>query len=75
MLRKLTVFRSSVGPEYARCRGIVFIVIALVILIALIALIVTTVSYTARYPGIYVAYVGKYLVTQILLIERIQYFE
>lgn len=49
------------GPEFARCRGIVFVVVALGFLAMGIALTCTTISYTKTYPGIYVAYIGELL--------------
>nr|XP_027208701.1 type 2 phosphatidylinositol 4,5-bisphosphate 4-phosphatase-like [Penaeus vannamei] len=64
---------SSVGPEFARCRGIVFVVFALVFLGIGIALTVTTLSYTASYPGIYVAYIVAFLVSLILFYRTVYY--
>ncbi|KAG0712124.1 Type 1 phosphatidylinositol 4,5-bisphosphate 4-phosphatase [Chionoecetes opilio] len=64
---------SSVGPEFARCRGIVFVVVALGFLGLGIALTCTTISYTKNYPGIYVAYIVAFLISAILFYRTIYY--
>uniref|UniRef100_A0A0P4WDA8 Phosphatidylinositol-4,5-bisphosphate 4-phosphatase n=1 Tax=Scylla olivacea TaxID=85551 RepID=A0A0P4WDA8_SCYOL len=64
---------SSVGPEFARCRGIVFVVVALGFLGLGIALTCTTIGYTKNYPGIYVAYIVAFLISAILFYRTIYY--
>ncbi|XP_053653291.2 type 2 phosphatidylinositol 4,5-bisphosphate 4-phosphatase isoform X3 [Cherax quadricarinatus] len=64
---------SSVGPEFARCRGIVFVVVALIFLGIGIALTVTTLQYTSNYPGIYVAYIVAFLISLFLFYRTVFY--
>ncbi|KAK4291235.1 hypothetical protein Pmani_035921 [Petrolisthes manimaculis] len=64
---------SSVGPEFARCRSIVFLVPGLVCVCIGAALTITTLQYTQTYPGIYVAYIVAFLIALILFYRTLYY--
>lgn len=50
---------SSVGPEFARSRGIIFVVLGIFLLLVGIGVTVGTYKMAESSGGIYVAYVGK----------------
>ncbi|KAL5283145.1 TMEM55A family protein [Megaselia abdita] len=64
---------SSVGPSFARRRSIVFMIIGLLTLILGIVLTIITSTYAADHGGIYIVYVGLYLVAAYFL-YRTMYF-
>ncbi|XP_011310160.1 type 1 phosphatidylinositol 4,5-bisphosphate 4-phosphatase [Fopius arisanus] len=64
---------SSVGPDFAKGRGIMFITIGLIALVIGIAVTVGTYSLVGTNGGIYVAYVGAFLVALLCLGRSIYY--
>lgn len=65
---------SSVGPEFARSRGILLLVISLIFLGIGIAVTMCTYKIARHSGGIYVIYVGAFLASVILLCRAIYYF-
>lgn len=51
---------SSVGPEYARSRGIIFLVLSVIFFLAGLGLVLGTYKYAQKSAGLYVPYVGKF---------------
>lgn len=64
---------SSVGPEFARTRGIVFAVLFLMALSVGIGAVFGTRSYVAEYRGLYALYAGLFLVVGLLLFRSVYY--
>ncbi|XP_066992161.1 type 1 phosphatidylinositol 4,5-bisphosphate 4-phosphatase [Anabrus simplex] len=64
---------SSVGPDFARARGILFLVIGLVFLAVGIGVTVGTYELARKNGGIYVAYVGGFLVAILAFARTIYY--
>lgn len=64
---------SSVGPDFARGRGIVFIIVGIVALVIAIAITVGTYKLVKSNGGIYVAYVGAFLLALLSLGRSIYY--
>jgi phosphatidylinositol-4,5-bisphosphate 4-phosphatase len=69
----LYVPRSSVGPDFARSRGILFLVLAFLFLLIGVGVTVGTYSVAAKKGGLFVAYVGAFLVALIFLARSIYY--
>ncbi|XP_076685754.1 type 1 phosphatidylinositol 4,5-bisphosphate 4-phosphatase isoform X1 [Andrena cerasifolii] len=64
---------SSVGPDFARGRGIAFIVVGIILLVCAIGVTVGTYTYVKNKGGIYVLYVGAFLLALISLGRSIYY--
>lgn len=64
---------SSVGPDFARGRGIAFIIVGVIALVIAIAVTVGTHTYVKTSGGIYVAYVGAFLLALLCLGRSIYY--
>ncbi|XP_011691534.1 PREDICTED: type 1 phosphatidylinositol 4,5-bisphosphate 4-phosphatase [Wasmannia auropunctata] len=64
---------SSVGPDFARGRGIVFIIVGLIALVIATAITVGTYKYVKVNGGIYVAYVGAFLLAILCLARSLYY--
>jgi len=64
---------SSVGPEFARTRSIIFLIFGLVVLGIGIGITVGTLSIAAQKGGMYVVYVGAFLVALLLLLRSLYY--
>nr|CAD7404146.1 unnamed protein product [Timema cristinae] len=64
---------SSVGPDFARGRGILFLVVAFLLLIVGIGVTVGTFQLVRRNGGIYVAYVGAFLLALLALARSLYY--
>lgn len=64
---------SSVGPEFARGRGFVFLMLAILSLVIGIAITVGTFKYTKDHGGIYVAYFGILLISLFLFAKTLFY--
>lgn len=65
---------SSVGPDFARSRGILFLVLSFVFLAVGIGVTVGTYKLAAQNGGIYVAYVGAFLLALLALARSIYFF-
>lgn len=64
---------SSVGPEFARTRSIIFLIFGLIVLGIGIGITVGTLKYAADKGGMYVVYVGAFLVAALLLMRSLYY--
>lgn len=64
---------SSVGPDFARGRGITFIIVGIIILIIAIGITVGTHAYAKSKGGIYIAYVGAFILAFVCLGRSIYY--
>jgi phosphatidylinositol-4,5-bisphosphate 4-phosphatase len=64
---------SSVGPEFARTRSIIFLIFGLIVLGIGIGITVGTLHYVAEKGGLYVVYVGAFLVAALLLLRSLYY--
>ena len=53
------IYRSSVGPDHAKKRGIIFLMVTLILAVVLTILIVFTKPYISKHPGIYAAPISK----------------
>lgn len=65
---------SSVGPDYARGRGNIFLILALIFLIIAIGVTAGTYAYASRRNEIYVAYVGTFIVSVVMFARSIYYY-
>ncbi|KAM3966437.1 type 1 phosphatidylinositol 4,5-bisphosphate 4-phosphatase [Aphomia sociella] len=65
---------SSVGPRMARVRGTIFAVLSLVFLAIALGVTLGTYSTAKDHGGIYVAYVGAFLITFLLGSRAVYYF-
>ncbi|XP_011494135.1 PREDICTED: type 1 phosphatidylinositol 4,5-bisphosphate 4-phosphatase [Ceratosolen solmsi marchali] len=65
---------SSVGPDFARGRGTLFVILGVISLI--LGIIITVATYTLVYlnEGIYVAYVGAFLIALLFLGRSLYYY-
>lgn len=64
---------SSVGPEFARTRSIIFLIFGLIVLGIGIGITVGTLPMAAEKGGMYVVYVGAFLVAVLLLLRSLYY--
>jgi len=64
---------SSVGPEFARNRGILFLALGILFLIIGVAVTMTTYRYARDHGGIYVAYASVFLIA-LFLFARTTYY-
>jgi len=64
---------SSVGPDFARSRGILFLVLAFLFLLIGVGVTVGTYSVAEKKGGLFVAYVGAFLVALFFLARSIYY--
>lgn len=64
---------SSVGPTFARNRAIIFFFLGLIVLVMGIGVTVGTYTLVKGYGGIYVAYVGAFLLAFLLFARGIYY--
>jgi len=64
---------SSVGPEFARTRSIIFLIFGLVVLGIGIGITVGTAHLAAQKGGLYVVYVGAFLIALLLLLRSLYY--
>jgi len=64
---------SSVGPEFARTRFIIFLIFGLIVLGIGIGITVGTLSIAKDKSGMYVVYVGAFLVSMLLLLRSLYY--
>jgi len=62
-----------VGPEFARTRSIIFLIFGLVVLGIAIGITAGTASIAAEKGGMYVVYVGAFLVALLLLLRSFYY--
>ncbi|XP_064467226.1 type I phosphatidylinositol 4,5-bisphosphate 4-phosphatase-B-like [Ornithodoros turicata] len=65
---------SSVGPEYARGRGILSLILAAVFLAITLGVLLGTYQYAASKKGIYVAYIGGFIAFLLFLARGLYYF-
>ncbi|KAJ6640929.1 Type 1 phosphatidylinositol 4,5-bisphosphate 4-phosphatase [Pseudolycoriella hygida] len=65
---------SSVGPEFARGRGVLFLALGVVFLIIALGVTLATYKYAKDHGGIYVAYVGLFLISLFLFVRTIYYY-
>ncbi|XP_066141658.1 type 2 phosphatidylinositol 4,5-bisphosphate 4-phosphatase [Euwallacea fornicatus] len=65
---------SSVGPDYARGRGNIFFILAVICLTLGVGVTAGTYTYAKQHGGIYVAYVGAFLLATIFLLRSIYYY-
>jgi len=65
---------SSVGPDYARGRGNIFFIFTLVCLSIAIGVTAGTYLYAKDHGGMYVVYVGAFLLAAIFLLRSIYYY-
>lgn len=64
---------SAVGPDFARGKSIFFLVLGLIFLIIGIAVTAGTYSYASGHSGVYVAYVGAFLLAILTFLRSIYY--
>ncbi|CAK9832425.1 Type 1 phosphatidylinositol 4,5-bisphosphate 4-phosphatase [Anthophora retusa] len=64
---------SSVGPDFARGRGIVFVILGIILLIIGIAVTVGTHTIVKTKGGIYVVYIGAFLLALLCIWRSIYY--
>jgi len=64
---------SSVGPEFARTRSIIFLIFGLIVLGIAIGITAGTASIASEKGGMYVVYVGAFLVALLLLLRSFYY--
>jgi len=64
---------SSVGPDFARSRGILFLVLAFLFLLIGVGVTVGTYQVAEKKGGLFVAYVGAFLVALFFLARSIYY--
>ncbi|KAK6632709.1 hypothetical protein RUM43_013479 [Polyplax serrata] len=65
---------SSVGPDFARGRGISFIIIGIILLLLGIGVTVGTYKMAKSSGGIYIAYIGVFLLSLLALGRSLYYF-
>nr|CAI5819811.1 unnamed protein product [Callosobruchus analis] len=65
---------SSVGPDYARGRGNIFMVLALIFLMLGISVSAATYAFARSHAGMYVLYVGAFLMAIILFVRGLYYY-
>ncbi|GAB6026808.1 hypothetical protein CHUAL_013301 [Chamberlinius hualienensis] len=65
---------STVGNEFARTRGIVFLVLCTIFLIVGVGLVAGTFQIVHVYPGLYVPYLVAFLVAGFFVARAIYYF-
>lgn len=65
---------SSVGSKFARGRGIIFSVLGFVFLLIAIGATIGTYSYAKEHGGVFVAYVGAFLISTFLFARAVYYF-
>ncbi|XP_057327978.1 type 2 phosphatidylinositol 4,5-bisphosphate 4-phosphatase [Microplitis mediator] len=64
---------SSVGPDFARGRGIMFITIGIIALVIGISVTVGTYTLASNNGGIYVVYIGAFVIALISLARSVYY--
>lgn len=64
---------SSVGPDFARGRGIIFLILGLIFLSIGIGVTLGTYMYAKTHNGIFVAYVGAFIIGVFLLARSLYY--
>lgn len=64
---------STVGPEFARTRGTVFMIVFFIFLAIGLGIVFGTKSYLSQYGGLYALYVGIFVVDAIFVIRSIYY--
>lgn len=64
---------SSVGPEFARTRSLLFLALGLLLLSLGLAVTFTTLSWATRLPGLYALYAAVFLVAAVLLARSLYY--
>jgi len=64
---------SSVGPQFARSRWIIFLIFGLIVLGIAIGVTVGTLDVAAEKSGMFVVYVGAFLVSALLLMRSMYY--
>ncbi|XP_065160260.1 type II phosphatidylinositol 4,5-bisphosphate 4-phosphatase [Atheta coriaria] len=65
---------SSVGPDYARGRGNIFLIMSLIFLSIGIGITAGTISYARSHNGVYVVYVASFLIAILLFLRCIYYY-
>lgn len=65
---------SSVGSKFARGRGIIFSVFGFVFLLIAIGATIGTYSYAKEHGGVFVFYVGAFLISSFLFARAVYYF-
>ncbi|KAG5892902.1 hypothetical protein JTB14_006218 [Gonioctena quinquepunctata] len=65
---------SSVGPDYAKSRGNIFLIFSIVFLSIGIGVTAGTFTYAKTHNGIYVAYVGAFVLTIVMFIRSVYYY-
>ncbi|XP_060519281.1 type 2 phosphatidylinositol 4,5-bisphosphate 4-phosphatase [Cylas formicarius] len=65
---------SSVGPDYARGRGNIFLILALIALSVFIGVTAGTYAYARTHSGVYVAYVGALILALLFLMRSLYYY-
>lgn len=64
---------SSVGPEFARGRGILFLALGIFFFIIAIAVTMGTYRYARDHGGVYVAYIGAFIIALFLFARTLYY--
>lgn len=62
------------GPDYARGKGNIFFILTIVFLSVGIGVTAGTYSYARGHGGIYVAYVGAFVLAIIMLIRSLYFY-
>lgn len=65
---------SSVGPDYSRGRGNIFFILTVICLSVGIGVTAGTYAIAKQHSGIYVAYVGAFILAAIFLLRSIYYY-
>lgn len=65
---------SSVGPEFAKRRGNIFLISAIIFLVLGITVTLVTYLYASANGGYFVAYIGPFIIGLILLSRSIYYY-
>lgn len=64
---------SSVGPDYARGKGKIFTIVGLLLLAVGIGVTAGTYAMARTHSGVYVAYVGAFLLAFVMLARGVYY--
>jgi phosphatidylinositol-4,5-bisphosphate 4-phosphatase len=64
---------SSVGPEFARTRSIIFVILGLIVLGIAVGITCGTLDIATHKGGMFVVYVGAFLVAFLLLLRSVYY--
>jgi len=65
---------SSVGPDYAKGRGNLFIIFSMIFLIIGIGVTAGTYNFARQHAGVYIAYIGCFLVSLFLFLRSMYFY-